>query len=250
MRNNSTKYFQYTTVFIALTLPSITNAEDSLKLGLLTGGETTIYKGVDEEISAFPLISARYGMFFFQGLQGGVSFFEDKDYNLDLFVTYSGQGYDASDSSVFYGMEDRDGAVEAGFSTSYRIGFGEIDFGFAHDVSGIYEGFHTQLNCNIPLMRGERFMLRSSFGVEWLSEDMVAYYYGVKSSEATSDRSAYSPGSTINANVSLMSIVSLSENWALRMRVEYELLGEEISESPLVEKDYRASAGIGVIYSF
>jgi outer membrane protein len=108
-------------------------------------------------------------------------------------------------------------------------------------------------------IRGEIFykyrtgdwMFRPSAGFVWQSEDYNDYYYGVKSSEARSGRPAYSADDDINYRLGAVAIYQQKTSpWMFIGGLRYDILGDEIDDSPIVEDDNELTAVLGVAYTF
>jgi outer membrane scaffolding protein for murein synthesis (MipA/OmpV family) len=60
---------------IAFNTPS--QAENSVKVGLVASVNSSFYKDVGEEYYVLPLVLAEYGRFYLQGIHGDYRLFED-----------------------------------------------------------------------------------------------------------------------------------------------------------------------------
>ena len=76
------------------------------------------------------------------------------------------------------------------------------------------------------------------------------YYYGVRASEATATRPQYEPDSTVNFFGHLDYYQGLPKDWVLVTRIGFEVLGDEINNSPLVDKSVTMSGIIGLAKRF
>ena len=112
--------------------------------------------------------------------------------------------------------------------------------GPATDAPGVLAG----------LVRAGGWRLLPGVSVAWQSEDMVDYYYGVRPGEALVGRPAYSPGSAIIPEVSLLATHPVGERWEFFARAGHAWLPSEITNSPLVDQDGRLSVIVGLGYTF
>ena len=76
------------------------------------------------------------------------------------------------------------------------------------------------------------------------------YYYGVRDSEATGERSAYAPGAGVNASVGLYAAYSLSERWRLLGGLSATRWASGVRNSPIVEDRTQMAAMLGLMYDF
>jgi MipA family protein len=224
--------------------------DDSLAVGLILGTGSSIYKGADTEVDVLPMISYRKGGFFIDGTVVGYSLLQDETFQLDVFGEYGGDGYKASDSDYLVGMERRKSTIDAGVSGTYFSDFGMFSLDLATDVSSTHDGQEVTFSYGIPLYESDDMSIMSSVGAIWKSGKKVNYYYGVSADEARSGRSAYKANSAINGFVGVDFSYHPWEYWELMVSMQGEYLGEEIRNSPLIDKDYQASVMVGLVYHF
>lgn len=175
------------------------------------------------------------------------------DTPLSLFATLSsvGSGFKAKDSTYFTGMEDRDSSIDLGMTAIYRVGdAGEISASLLHDVSGAYKGFFADVSYSHAFDIAGRASFSPSVGVSILSKDYVDYYYGVRATEATPSRAAYTGKAAMTPYVGYDVVMPISNNWSLFHATQYTWLGDNIKKSPLVERDNSWSTTLGVAYTF
>lgn len=224
--------------------------EDTLLIGLGVGGGSATYKGVDHDINALPMVYFRQGEFYIDGTTVGLSLMNSEELQLNIYGQYSDHGYKASDSNYLSGMKKRKGSIDAGVGGMVITDIGLLSLDIGLDVSSAHGGYHAVFTYAIPLYESETLLIMPSVGVVWQSEKMVDYYYGVKNSEARFGRKAYSPNSAIKGFAGMEFSYHLWEQWDLWMEFQGEYLGDEISNSPLIDKDYQASGSVGVVYRF
>jgi outer membrane protein len=87
-------------------------------------------------------------------------------------------------------------------------------------------------------------------GFSWLSNDLADYYYGVRSDETKVGRPAYSAGSGVNWFAGLGTDYKLDEKWSLFAQFSYEWLNNEITDSPIVDDDYKITILAGAMYKY
>jgi outer membrane protein len=159
------------------------------------------------------------------------------------------QGYNADDSSFLRGMEDRNWSVDGGVNIEAATPVGLFGVSIMTDLLGRYRGQEVEFRYLVmfPLLG---FHLIPSGGVRWESEKLVNYYYGVKPSEARPGRPAYEGEPALDPFLRLVVRRKLTEHWSLFSDMKYEWLASEISNSPIVDKDYQASITAGVLYAW
>lgn len=222
--------------------------ENYFAVGAVGGASSTVYKGVDDDLSLLPMIALRQDQFFVEGTAVGVSLITREKFQLDVYGEYRGRGYEASDSAFLRGMQERKSSIDVGMTTSAITDFGLFSLDASFDASSTHEGYEFFLLYSIPLVESEKLSLTPSCGLSWQSQKTVDYYYGVRNSEVRSGRAAYSPDSSLSAVASLDIEYRLSQKWGLVGQLQGTFWGEEVRDSPLVDKDFSGLAAIGLTY--
>jgi len=142
--------------------------------------------------------------FFIRGNKAGKKW-EGIVSELDLYIAPRFMGYDDDDSDELSGMEDRDYSLDVGVQFHWKFQDLEglsLSTSFAGDALGENEGLEATAELAY-FMDFKPLFIKPSIGVQWQSENMVDYYYGVMSSEVTASRGQYSPDSAVNGKVGL-----------------------------------------------
>ena len=88
-------------------------------------------------------------------------------------------------------------------------------------------------------------------GVVWYDDDFVDYYFGVDSSEALPGRPAYEPDSeTSFRTIATLGYQRPQSPWLFLIGGRYEVYGDEVDDSPIVDDDGEAMLFGGVGYTF
>ena len=146
-------------------------------------------------------------------------------------------------------VPDRDYAVEAGVELLSDGRWGFLQLTAHHDVSGTHEGFEVDLNYGLG-WRSDRWYVEPSVGLAYKSDELNAYYWGVRQNEASSALPAYDAGSGVNLRGRLLASYHLTRHWAVSLAAEYERLNDEAAASPLVEERTVMGYFAGVRYRF
>lgn len=224
----------------------------TLSLGLGVRGERPVYKGVDDEIEAMPAIIYRNGRFRMQAYDGiNVSYLLLSPWGIDIALhgELAMEEFEAGDSPFLKGMDDAGTVFNMGLTATYPTRYGEFSFKAVGDVTGAHDGHELELSYE------KSFTILSttvtpSFGVEYMSEDVTEYYYGVSAKEERSWRKAYAPDSAVNFEAELMVRYPLTQRLDLVAMVEYTLLDSTITDSPIVDEEYEMDGTIGLLYTF
>jgi len=206
------------------------------------------YEGKDDEVYAVPLIVAEYKQFFIDADIFGY-YFQPKEEPLRVALIASPrfQGYEDDDASLLNGMEDRDWAFDGGLRLSWPSELFDVNLEAVADLSGRHKGQELRAIFSKTLLEG---FLTPKVGIKWQSQDLLDYYYGVKSSEATAGRPEYEPDSGLQYFAGLTLAVPLAEKWALVGDIQSYFLADEVKDSPIVNEDTLMRYVAGVVYRF
>ena len=70
--------------------------------------------------------------------------------------------------------------------------------------------------------------------MQYRSEEIIDYYYGVPADLATTSTPAYSAKSGINTSIKFSADYPISEDWVLESYLSYTQLADSISDSPVM----------------
>lgn len=220
-------------------------------LGLGAAYVQSAYKGVDNYARVFPMVNFTYGNFYWKMFNLGYNFYQNDDLAVALVIAPNFTSYDSGDSDDLSGMDSRELSVFTGGQISYRLKPVNLSLFAGQDVTGRTDGQEAIAKVAMPFpIRDGQIVLVPAISATWLSSDVVDYYYGVKSSEATDDRAEYNPDSTVNTAFTLTTMIQLNQSWRVTLAYNYTHYGDEISDSPIVDKDNASSGILGVSYVF
>jgi len=150
-------------------------------------------------------------------------------------------------------ISKRKWALDAGIQINWFISDSlELKAQLLHDINKAYQGF----NANIALTNGLTFAshpntnINITGGINWLSEALANYYYGLDDSDNVELHNLYQAKSGIQPFISLNITHKLSDNWQLSLSVKNEYLDDNLTNSPLIEESHITSVFIGVVYEF
>jgi MipA family protein len=161
-----------------------------------------------------------------------------------------GDGFDSSDSYIFEDMKDRDDSLWIGPAITWETAIGEFAFEALADTLGNSEGQQASLEYSKSFQVGQRLDIRPSFGVRWLSDKYVDYYYGVLASEARVDRPEYIGEATTVLSTGVSFTYSFDANQFIVLHAELKSFDSEIEDSPLIDDNKESSITLGYLYRF
>ena len=168
------------------------------------------------------------------------------------------QGYDASDSSMLNGMQDRDASFNLGLKLRSRTPVGTFVLSGGYDVTGKSDGFEGSLMyTNLLPLGSSKLRLYPEVGMNYWSRKVSDYYFGVNPNETTfnntSVRSEYNvTGDTKNFFLGYSAEYPLNKNWGLTHSLRKTWYDDQILDSPVVD-DSKASdlkVMFGLSYDF
>lgn len=220
-----------------------------LTLGLGATLSSNPYRGADTKVIPLPLLLYEGERFFVRGLNIGYHLIRHNNVTLSLLGSYRMAGYDSDDSAFLRGMADRDGTLEAGMQVSLATSLGQLSATLLSDILDKHNGHEARLTFSkrVPV---QNVFVSPFVSAIWQSGQLVNYYYGVRSSEATMARPAYRVNSSIRVQAGIMANYLFNEHWSLSGRIAVTRLADEISDSPIVADNLVTSAFVGIGYQF
>lgn len=146
-------------------------------------------------------------------------------------------------------MDERDAAFDLGLAFTASGSWGVARLELLGDVSNTYDGNEITASYRHPLQSG-RWLFEPAIGVNWQSEALTDYYYGVKADEARPGRATYRGEAASNPFVEAVLAYRIDRNWLAVGGIEYRRLGAGIADSPIVERDDRVTGFTAVLYQF
>jgi outer membrane protein len=225
-------------------------------LGLAVMSAQKAYKGMDRETRALPMLSFENQYVKLSGPNlelklPGLQLSDSQRLNFGIVAKlFGGGGYEASDSPALAGMAERESGVWAGAKVEWENDVADVKLELLGDASGKSKGQRAALGLGRKWMLGPSVMLMPQVGVEWVDKKYVDYYYGVRASEATAGRAAYTGKATVNPEVSLTGIYRFDKHQSLMLNVGVKALGKEIKNSPIVDRSTENRVMLGYTYRF
>ncbi len=188
---------------------------------------------------------------FINALQAGVWLLDSDDKNIRFGLAVEPRfGWEAKDGTRVAGMERREFSFEAGPNLQVRTPVGVVNANWYQDISGASNGQTAQLQFIRPLTRlqgGGAFRLNGVVGAQWFEGKTNDYYFGVRPSEATALRPAYTAGSTVNLQLGVNGLYLLGRG-SLLFGAIGNWLGDAAAQSPIVETRFQpiVYAGYGI----
>lgn len=201
-----------------------------------------------------PILRASYrDKVFINALQAGVWVFDsdDKDVRVGLAVEPR-FGWEAKDGTRVAGMERREFSLEGGPNVQVRTPVGVFNANVYQDLSGASNGRTAQLQFIRPLTRLQgtgSLRLNGVVGAQWFAARTNDYYFGVRASEVTASRPAYTAGASTNLQLGVNGLYLLGRG-SLLFGFVGNWLGDQAADSPIVETRFQPIAYVGYGVNF
>lgn len=218
-------------------------------LGLAIGNRERPYKGLEGDTRVLPVLTYENSWVRLQGLGAAFKLGNAGPVSFGLKVSYSLNGYKASDAPILAGMEDRKGGLWVGPSARLRTDFVNLSGEVITDLSGHSKGTQVKFSLDKTFRVGA-FGITPRVSALWLDRRYVDYYYGVAPAETASDRPAYEGASTVNLELGLRTGYVMAPNQSVFLDVSTTRLGSGIRYSPLVDKSTQSGFRVGYLYRF
>jgi outer membrane protein len=261
------QYFKQTRASLALVaILSLTAQPVSAgewRIGANVAGGRSPIVGEDNSAALIPMVAYKGerfyanlgnpGLSFFNGSTNfgglGYSVIKTDDYNIDLVGRIRAIGIYPDDNDELDGLDDRDPGLDLGVTARLNTAIGEFNGQLLADVSNKSEGQEVILSYAFPFSYGQ-LRFRPELGVSWQSSDLTDYYFGVDTNEATARRAVYEAEASVTPFAGIEFEYAFNQRFDLVGGVGVGRLGDEISDSPIVDERNLAGSYLGVSYKF
>ncbi len=234
---------------LAITIAATPLMAGDFELGVVASHEQSPLAQFDDETEFAPIINYRGERFNLQYGTLSYTFYESDHSMVHLLAEGRSLGYKASDSKAFTGMKKREDGFDAGVRMATGGNWGVAQLQLLNDISDTHQGFEASLAYSYPTEQG-RWIFEPAIGVKAQNKDLIDYYYGVRGTEVSSERQAYEGEAAINPYLEFAVGYKLDRKWDVITGMEYTVLDSAISDSPIVEEDYRLVAFAVVVHKF
>lgn len=210
------------------------------------------YRGYDTKVYPIPIISYESDDFYFHTLTAGYYLWKDDKNKFSLTATYLPFGFTPSDSddSQMKRLDKRRGTLMGGLAYSHNEDWGTLRASFNGDVLNNSDGLVADV-AYLYAFHQDNWALIPGVGVAWSSSNQNQYYYGINSNESRrSGLSTYSPDDSFSPYVELSAKYNFTKDWQGFFTGRYIRLASEVTDSPMVDKNYIGVLWTGVTYSF
>ncbi|MCK5725554.1 MAG: MipA/OmpV family protein [Thiotrichaceae bacterium] len=175
-------------------------------------------------------------------------------YIVDVLATTKRRGYESKDKKIFNGMKTREQSLDAGVRLTMNTPYAPVNLSVIGDISNTHKGQEVGFSVG-GIGKGKKWNGQRSLnaaviaGANWQSEEVVDYYYGVKTSEANANRKAYQGKAAVTPFLGFETQMQLSPHLSLQGKALYKHLPNEISDSSIT-KDKKQDYEVGLSLSY
>jgi Outer membrane protein V len=227
-------------------------AESKLTLGAGVGVIQHPYKQYSNDVVPVPVLTYESENFWFRGLGGGYYLWNDGTDQLSLTAYWLPMYFKPSDSDShkLRRLDSRHSTLMAGVSWFHHTQYGSLRTTLSGDTLDKSNGLIWDLGWIYRYTNGN-LTLTPGIGVEWNSDNMNDYYYGVSHKESRkSGLRDYSADGGWNPYLELSANYRFLGNWSVYGTARYTRLSDEITDSPMVDKSWTGLLSTGVTYTF
>lgn len=222
----------------------------NMVVGALVASSKSIYVGGEDKTRLLPFISGEWGAVYLQGASLGYKWAESKQATLSTSLELDGLfSQDRDDSPELQDMKEVGNVFMAALNYDYRTDFGEFGLSLAADLGGEHKGYKAKLSYGYGFMVGP-LMVQPEIAVEWVSEEVNNYYYGVSQQDVKAGRPFYQADAGVNYQFGVNAIYPIDRKQAIMLRAGVERYSDEVTDSPIVDEDTSTFVGLGYTYRF
>ena len=212
------------------------------------------YYNVKDIVVPSPVVFFDNGIFYVRWSRAGIYFLGEKGDTFSWGFSLTAQprpfGYKASDSAVLTGMDERESTFEGGvaFSASFHDSK-YIEIMLLTDLLDRHDSWLLRTEIGDEYKLGS-FTFYPSLVVMYQSQEFLNYYYGVKKSEATALRPAYTTSDGLEIGVQTYISYPFSKHFSFLTNLRYDRISTTAKNSPIVKDNYIYSGLFSLMYSF
>lgn len=224
--------------------------ESEWGLGVAVGSIRQPYRGVDSQTLVLPILIYENRWLSVAGAVVDFKLPSTNSLSFRLRARFEpGIGYEADDSPALVGMEERKAGIWLGGAVLWQTSIVDVGAEWLSDASGYSEGQRATLSVQRRFPLGD-FSITPRVEAIWLDRKNANYYYGVRAQEALAGRAFYEADTTVNTRLGVRIDYRIRPRHALFLDLSTMRLGNDITDSPIVERSNSSSAVLGYTYRF
>lgn len=222
---------------IEIKLQTVTGKSGLLGLGLGVVSKTSPYRDAKTwEAQPIPAISYIGDRLQILGLNAIYGVLNREDFALAATASYRFGAYREKDSPYLQGMGNRDDTVFGGFALQFKLPEGfKLSTGYEHDLLDRTGGGTGRLGLEKTFQQN-LLTISPHISMNWLTNKLADYEYGVTAAQVRTDRPAYHPGDAVNLEIGITLFRELYKNWQIILSGSVVFLPQNLKNSPIVDQ--------------
>lgn len=228
------------------------SGDKSPKIGFTLSTAKRPFVGIDDQNTILPYFSYRNKDFYIESLDLGYNLVRKDGVSLDVIATprFYERREGFADNDELDGTNRTRETYFAGLSSQIHLNdYGALTLQVLYDVIES-NGIESVAQLSKTFAVSETFKFIPSIGINHQNSVLVDYFYGVNSDEVLPNRTAYNGASSINYNVTLNASWEIAKNIELLAQFKYEIIGEGITESSIVDEDELYFFTTGLVFRY
>lgn len=218
-------------------LQSVFGKAGLLGLGVGIIANTSPYRGAKSwNFQPIPAISYIGDRVQILGLTARCGILDLGDLALATTANYRFGAYSEKDSSYLQGMGNRKDTILGGLALQYKLPEGfKLSAGYEHDIINRTGGGIGHLGVGKAFQQN-LLTISPKISLNWLTDTLADYEYGVSAAQVRPDRPAYHPGDAVNLEVGVTFFRELYKNWQMIVISGVVFLPSNLKASPIVDQ--------------
>lgn len=214
------------------------DGEPRLRVALGAGvAATPNFPGSDRyRLRLVPVVSARYGRFFFGAGGVGATLYRDSNWRLSAMLSPGGGRKESADAHLA-GLGDVDRTARAGLAAAYGTGGVATRASVATDIGGEGHGTLAKLDLFARFRAAERLVLFAGPGVSWANRQYMNTFFGINAQQsARSGLPEFEASAGANSlRLSAGAIYRVDERWGVASTASAARLTGDAADSPITQ---------------
>jgi outer membrane protein len=208
-----------------------------LSLGVGVISNTSPYRDAKSwKVQPIPVISYIGDRVQILGLTALCGILDWGDFALAATASYRFGAYREKDSSYLQGMGNRKDTILGGLALQYKLPEGvKLSAGYEHDILDPTGGGIGRLGVEKAFQQS-MLTISPKISLNWLTDKLADYEYGVSAAQVRTDRPAYHPDDAVNLEVGVTIFRELYKNWQIILGSSVVFLPSNLKASPIVDK--------------
>jgi outer membrane protein len=236
---------------IDVKLQSIFGKAGIVSLGVGVISNTSPYRDAKSwNVQPIPAISYIGDRVQILGLTARFGILDSGDFALAATASYRFGAYREKDSSYLQGMGNRKGTVLGGLEVQYKLPEGfKLSAGYEHDILDRTGGGTGHFGVGKAFQQG-LLTISPKISVNWLTDKLTDYEYGVSAAQVRTDRPAYHPGDAVNLEAGVTIFRELYKKWQIILGSSVVFLPSNLNASPIVDQSHLFKSFVAVTRRF